>query len=955
MTAQQRRAVVGLAGSAALIGLLTAAARLVGLGRTFAFSATVGTGCTGSAYATANQLPNVLFEVAAGGALAGAVVPVLSGLLSTGRRQDADRTASALLTWSLLVLTPISVLLAVLAGPLSRFAGRVEGCDAAGMTALTARMLAVFAPQVALYGVGIVLTGVLQAHRRFTGPALAPLLSSLVVIAAYLLFRVIGGDPARFPQRPAELVLTVGTTLGVLALSLPLLLPVLRTGTRLRPALGFPTGVAVRLRALALAGIGALLAQQAAVLVTIWLANRVGGAGALNVVQYVQAVYLLPYAVLAVPVATAAFPRLSELAATDRRVEFAAAAAAGTRIVIWVSLLGTALLIAAAPAVQALFAAVDAVGGSPLRSLTAGLTAFAAGLLGWGLVAYLARALYALHRGRAAAVATATGWAVVVAVSWLAVLGLRVIGLAGDQAAVVGLGVGTSAGMLVAGALLLRALRVAAGPAALAGVGRAGANAAVAALAGALAGRLALWAVTAGPEPGSGPGSGSAAAALLAGAASGLAALAGFAVVAVLLEPGRLPRRAGEPPRVLLVLASSGGGVGRHVAALAGWLVAAGVPVRVAGPAETDAAFGLAAVAGGRFVPVAIADRPRPVSDLRAVARLRGLAGQVDVLHAHGLRAGALAILASRSRRHRPKLVVTLHNAPVGGGRVAFAHAVLVRIVARGADEVLVVSGDLGRELTGLGAHRVQRALVPAPHRPASGAPVQVTRAALGVRPGEHLLVCVARLAPQKGLPLLLDAVSLLAAEPALAGRVRAVLAGDGPLHAELAAQVADRQVPLTLLGRRDDVPDLLAAADVVVVPSVWEGQPLIVQEALRAGAAIVATDVGGTAEVTGDAAVLVPSGSSGSSDRSDTPEAAAGAMAAAIATLLTDGAALTTLRERAGTRAAQLPTDEDAGRQVLAVYDPGPDGWSPVPPGGRGMAAGRDTDNLKARGATDS
>jgi len=101
-----------------------------------------------------------------------------------------------------------------------------------------------------------------------------------------------------------------------------------------------------------------------------------------------------------------------------------------------------------------------------------------------------------------------------------------------------------------------------------------------------------------------------------------------------------------------------------------------------------------------------------------------------------------------------------------------------------------------------------------------------------------------------------------------------------------------------------------------------------------------------------------VPSGSSGSSgsaDRSDTPEAAAGAMAAAIATLLTDGAALTTLRERAGTRAAQLPTDEDAGRQVLAVYDPGPDGWSPVPPGGRGMAAGRDTDNLKARGATDS
>jgi glycosyltransferase involved in cell wall biosynthesis len=243
----------------------------------------------------------------------------------------------------------------------------------------------------------------------------------------------------------------------------------------------------------------------------------------------------------------------------------------------------------------------------------------------------------------------------------------------------------------------------------------------------------------------------------------------------------------------------------------------------------------------------------------------------------------------------------------------------------------------------------VQRALVPAPHRPTSGAPVEVTRAALGVRPGEYLLVCVARLAPQKGLGLLLDTVAGLVADPALTGRVRAVLAGDGPLDAELAAGAADRHLPLTLLGRRDDVPDLLAAADVVVVPSVWEGQPLIVQEALRAGAAIVATEVGGTAEVTGDAAVLVPS------ERRDTPERAAGAMAAAISELLTDGAARTTLRERARSRAAQLPTDEDAGRQVLAVYDPEPNGWSPVPPGGRGVAAGRDADNLKARGATDS
>jgi putative peptidoglycan lipid II flippase len=948
VTPQQRR-VAGLAGAAALIGLLTAAARLVGFGRVFAFSGTVGAGCTGAAYATANQLPNVLFEVAAGGALAGAVVPVLSGLLSTGRRADADRTASALLTWTVLVLAPVSLLLAWAAGPLSRalMGSQVLGCDGVDLTALAARMLVVFAPQVVLYGIGIVLTGLLQAHRRFAGPALAPLLSSLVVITSYLLFGAVGGgpggDPARLPGRGAELILSIGTTAGVVALSLPLLLPAVRTGTRLRPALTFPAGVAGRLRALALAGIGALIAQQLAVLVTIRLANRIGGSGALNVVQYVQAVYLLPYAVLAVPVATAAFPRLSELVANDRRDDFARSAAADVRVVVGVSLLGTALLAASAPAVQGLFAALDVAGGGPLTSLSAGLTAFAVGLPGWGLVAYVARALYALHRGRAAATATAIGWAVVVAASILAVSGLRGAEVSGVQAAVVGLGLGTSAGMLVAGVLLLRALRVAAGSEAVAGVVRTAGVGSLGALLAVAAGRIVCDALL--------PGDTGLLGALGAGLVSGLVALFVAGLVAIVFERGATPQQAGDPPRVLLVLATSDGGVGRHVAALARWLAGAGVPVRVAGPAATDAAFGLTG-AGAGFVPVQISDRPRPAADLRAVLRLRRLAGQVDVVHAHGLRAGALSVLAARTRRRRPRLVVTLHNALVGGGRIAAVHAVLARIVARGADELLVVSSDLGLQVRALGARRVQRALVPAPaHAPSCSSP-QATRDALGVAAGDHLLLTVARLAPQKGLPLLLDAVAALvdaSAQPAEVRAlqpVRAVLAGDGPLAGELQAQVTRRGLPLTLLGRRSDVPDLLAAADVVVVPSVWEGQPLIVQEALRAGAAIVATDVGGTGEVTGTAAVLVPAGDPA-------------AMARAIGGLLSDRAAADALRERARQRAAELPTDADAGRQVLAVYSTAassrPNGWPSVSSGGPSVDPGQEPDNLKARGAADS
>src|SRR5699024_5577577 len=97
-----------------------------------------------------------------------------------------DRTASALLTWALTVLVPLALLIAVLARPIAAaLLGPELDCgDQAISTAAT--MLTVFAPQVVLYGIGIVLSGVLQAHRRFLAAAVAPLLSSLVVIGVYL-------------------------------------------------------------------------------------------------------------------------------------------------------------------------------------------------------------------------------------------------------------------------------------------------------------------------------------------------------------------------------------------------------------------------------------------------------------------------------------------------------------------------------------------------------------------------------------------------------------------------------------------------------------------------------------------------------------------------------------------------------------------------------------------------
>ena len=493
----------GLLGAAALIAGLTVLARVVGFLRGLVFTAGVGNATVvGEAYNAANTVPNVLFEVVAGGALAGAVVPLLAGPLGRGDRREADRVAGALLGWTLLLLVPAAVAVAALAGPLSHLLR--PGADLADQRALVALMLVVFAPQVLLYGLGVVLTGVLQAQRRFAWPALAPLLSSLVVVGAYLLYAQLvepGGGGAATGSA-ALAVLAGGTTLGVVVLTLPLLAPVLASGLRPRPALRFPPGVLRRARGLAAAGLLALLAQQAAVLTALLLGGRLGdpAPGSFSVfVQVVQPVSFLPYAVLAVPLATSAFPRLADLAARGDLDGYARTASTSTRAVVLVALLGAALLVAVAPAVEVLYAGLDAgrvpaaadagagapaAGGTAYAVVSAAVTAVAPSLLGLSLVAHVGRALYALERGRAAATATVAGWLVVVGAEVVLAAALP------GRARLVALAAGTSLGMAVAAVLLLRALRGAAGPRAVEGVGRTLAASAAAGLAGGTAGRL---------------------------------------------------------------------------------------------------------------------------------------------------------------------------------------------------------------------------------------------------------------------------------------------------------------------------------------------------------------------------------------------------------------------------------------------------------------------------------
>ena len=480
----RRRVVRGLAGAAVLIAVVTAVSRVVGFGRVLMFSKTVGDTCLGDVYNTANLLPNVAFEVVAGGALASVVVPLLVGRFDRGERAEASQTMSALLTWTLVVLVPVAVVLAVVAEPvMGFFLGGDDVCGAEAVE-LGTRMLRVFAPQIPLYGVAVVIGGALQARRSYLPSAAAPIVGSLVVIPAYLLFATMasGRTPLGELSTRAELVLSVGTTLGVVGLAAATVVPALRRDTRVpyRPTLRFPHGVASRARALALAGLAAFLAQQAAAIVVAWLANRRGGEGAFTLYTWAWQLYLLPYAVLAVPLAMSAFQRLASSVEAGDVDAYARTTASTTRMIVLASAAGAAALAGAALPVARTF--VLGPGSGDAGPLAAGLVAFAPGLVGYGLVAHLGRALYAQHRGRAAALATVAGWVVVVVVDLVLVLG-------GDSGNVVqSLGWGNSAGMVVGGALLIGTTVRVAGARTMDGVARTALVATFGAVAGGVAG-----------------------------------------------------------------------------------------------------------------------------------------------------------------------------------------------------------------------------------------------------------------------------------------------------------------------------------------------------------------------------------------------------------------------------------------------------------------------------------
>lgn len=299
--------------------------------------------------------------------------------------------------------------------------------------------------------------------------------------------------------------------------------------------------------------------------------------------------------------------------------------------------------------------------------------------------------------------------------------------------------------------------------------------------------------------------------------------------------------------RALTVIAEMGaGGAESVVADLAGHLVATGHEACVASNggwrADALSADGVATLA----VPLRASGPARLGC---AVARLRREASvrPVDVVHAHNVRASVAAHLGTRAgRRSRPPLVTTVHGLADGD----YARAAKVLVVS---DLVVAVSDDVAERLAagGLDEARLRVVENAVPPAPTSHGVRDEVRRELDLDPSSPVALCVARLATPKRIDLLLEAWADVPDAVLL-------VAGDGADRDALVRRASGLGERVQFLGERHDVDRLLAAADLLVLPSDREGLPMAVLEALAAGVPVVASAVGGIPQLGADAVELV-------------------------------------------------------------------------------------------------
>jgi len=388
----------------AVMSVGTGLSRITGFLRLAAMAYAIGVAHNSvtEAYNIANNTPNIVYELILGGVLTSVFVPVFVEWLETRGRDEAWEVAHSVLSITVVVLTAILIVSIVAAPLLIRlYTLRLgHGPEADAERALGTFFLRWFMPQIVFYGVGAVATGLLNAHRRFAVPMFAPILNNLVVIGTMLAFAAIHGDtePSATAITGSEkLVLAIGTTLGVIAMTAALWPSLRRLGFRWRWRFQWRHAAVRRIARLALWVFVYVGVNQLGLLVIIILAAEKTAYAA-----YTAAFILfqLPHAIFAVSIMTALLPALSSRWTDGDRGGFRVMLARGLRGTAFIVIPAAAGYVALAGPIVRLLLQHGAASGAETQVVARILVFFSIGLFPFSAFQLLLRAFYATQDTR---------------------------------------------------------------------------------------------------------------------------------------------------------------------------------------------------------------------------------------------------------------------------------------------------------------------------------------------------------------------------------------------------------------------------------------------------------------------------------------------------------------------------------------------------------------------------
>ncbi len=415
----------------------TALSRITGLLRVSAMAIAIGVveNRITDAYNVANTTPNIIYELALGGILSSVFVPVFVEWLQMRGQDEAWDAARRILTIAIVVLGSIAVI-GVLAAPLviRLYTIGDHGPDAQATRELGTFFLRWFMPQILFYGIGAVATGLLNAHRRFAAPMFAPILNNLVVIATFTTFALMAGpdrlSPGSVVTTAQRLVLAIGTTLGIVAMTAALWPSLRKLGFRFRWRGDWRHEAVRRIAHLAKWAVVYVIVNQVGYLIVLVLAVRAKG----DYSAYVSAfmIFQLPHAIFAVSIFTALLPAMSGRWADGDRDGFRRLLAQGVRVTAFIVIpAALGYLVLTTPVVRLILQ--HGVASSASTDRVASILAFfAIGLFPFSLFQLLLRAFYSMQDTRTPALINVAATGLNIAVNFLFYFGfgLGVRGLA---------------------------------------------------------------------------------------------------------------------------------------------------------------------------------------------------------------------------------------------------------------------------------------------------------------------------------------------------------------------------------------------------------------------------------------------------------------------------------------------------------------------------------------------